>query len=77
LAVRPSDEDPPEDEPPDEPPEDPLDDDGVGDGAGALLGRSRAVPVVDPPVCVYPRPFTICPVDPFCELPFTMMIGGA
>lgn len=55
FAVLPSDEDPPEDDPlEDDPPEDPLDGDGEDDGAdeGARLGRSRAVPVAPPPVCV-------------------------
>jgi hypothetical protein len=49
--VRPSDEDPPEDDPLED---DPLEDDPLGDGEGERagvepLGRSRAVPVVEPP----------------------------
>ena len=81
FAVRPSD-DPPDELPDDELPEDdPLDDGDTlddGGGSGDRLGRSRAVgPGDEPPGCVYPRPFTICPAGASCAPPLTMTIGGA
>ena len=61
------------------PPDDellPEEDDGAGGGGEfALRGRSVAEPVEPPCVCVYPRPFTICPRD--CAWAgVTTMIGG-
>ena len=60
------------------PDEDPLPDVDDGEGGGGvyvLRGRSAAEPLEPPCVCVYPRPFTICPRD--CAwADVTTMIGG-
>ena len=73
VRVLPLEDEPPDDELPDEALL-PDDDDEGGGGEYVLRGRSDAVPLELPCVCVYPRPFTICPRD--CEPGVTTTIGG-